>query len=87
MRAVKISLVVLAAGLITVWAGTATAQQKSAVYDAQHPGSARPKVVSKSHQPVGTPHKASSFAPHPTSRRVFGDPIQAPIVHTAPPPK
>jgi hypothetical protein len=44
-------------------------------------------VVSKSHQPVGTPHKASSFAPHPTTRRVFGDPIQAPIVHNNTPPQ
>ena len=86
MRAVKMSFVVLAAGLL-VGAGTATAQQNSTVYDAQHAGPTRPKMVSKSHQPVGTPHKASSFAPHPTSRRVFGAPIQAPIVHNAPPPK
>jgi hypothetical protein len=86
MRAVKISLVVLAAGLV-ICAGTATAQQNSTVYDAQRVGPTRPKVVSKSHQPVGTPHKASSFAPHPTTRRVFGDPIQAPIVHNTPPPK
>jgi hypothetical protein len=38
-----------------------------------------------------TPHKASSFVPHPTNRRVFGDPIQPPILgHVAPkkpPPK
>ena len=46
-----------------------------------------PRVIAKSHQPVGTPHKASSFAPHPTKRRVFGDPIQAPIMHSAPAPK
>jgi hypothetical protein len=38
-----------------------------------------PKVVQKVKQPVGTPHRASSFAPHPTSRRTFGDPIQPPI--------
>jgi hypothetical protein len=31
--------------------------------------------------------KASSFAPHPTKRRVFGAPIQPPIVNKAPPPK
>ncbi|MBS0416718.1 MAG: hypothetical protein JSR66_03325 [Proteobacteria bacterium] len=56
---------------------------------AQNPaGPKKPaKVISKSHQPVGTPHKASSFAPHPTKRRVFGDPIQAPIMHSAPAPK
>jgi hypothetical protein len=45
------------------------------------------KVVSRTHQAVGTPHKASSFAPHPTNRRVFGAPIQAPIMHNAPAPK
>ena len=87
MRAVKIFLILLAAGLVTLGAGTATAQQNSTVYDAQRVGPTPPKAVSKSHQPVGTPHKASSFAPHPTTRRVFGDPIQAPIVHNAPPPK
>jgi hypothetical protein len=83
MNAVKMSLVVLAAGLGLVSAGTATAQ------NAQRVGPTRPKVVSKSRQPVGTPHKASSFAPHPTTRRVFGAPIQPAIVHNVPttPPK
>jgi hypothetical protein len=38
-------------------------------------------------QPDGTPHKASSFAPHPTKSRVFGAPIQPPILHKAPPKK
>jgi hypothetical protein len=75
----KTYLVTLVAGLIPVASGTATAQ------NAQREGPTRPKVVSKAHQPVGTPHKASSFAPHPTGRRVFGDPIQPPIVHNAPP--
>jgi hypothetical protein len=79
-------LVVLAAGLV-ICAGTAIAQQNSSAYNAQRVGPTRPKVVSKSHQPVGTPHKASSFAPHPTTRRVFGDPIQAPIVHNNTPPQ
>ena len=87
MRAVQIFLILLAAGLVTVAAGTATAQQNSTLKEAQRLGPTPPKAVSKSHQPVGTPHKASSFAPHPTSRRVFGDPIQAPIIHNAPPPK
>jgi hypothetical protein len=45
------------------------------------------KVVSKVHQPVGTPHKASALAPRHTNQRVFGAPIQAPIVHSAPAPK
>jgi hypothetical protein len=39
-----------------------------------------PHVITKAKQPVGTPHKASSFAPHHTNRRVFGDPIQGPIL-------
>ena len=43
-----------------------------------------PKVVTKVHQPVGPAHKTSSFAPHPSNRRVFGDPIQAPILGHAP---
>jgi hypothetical protein len=78
MNAVKMSLVALVAGLGLVAAEAATAQ------NSQRVGPTRPKVVSKSHQPVGTPHKASSFAPHPTTRRVFGDPIQPPIVHNVP---
>jgi hypothetical protein len=78
--------------------GTALAQEspRNAVMAAQRVGPARPgKVVSKSRQPVGTPHKASSFAPHKASsfaphntrKRVFGDPIQAPIVHSQGAPK
>jgi hypothetical protein len=78
--------------LILFSAGTAFAQQnpRHAVLAAQRAGPTRPgKVVSKTRQPVGTPHKASSFAPHRTNKRVFGDPIQAPIVHSqgAPQPK
>jgi hypothetical protein len=75
----KTSVVVLAASLIVISTGTTFAQRA---------GPTRPsKVVSKTRQPVGTPHKASSFAPHPTSRRVFGDPIQPPIVNNAPAPQ
>ena len=44
-----------------------------------------PKVVSQRHQPTGKPPKASSFAPHPTDRRVFGTPIQPPIIPAAAP--
>ena len=91
MRADKLSLAMVAVGLLTVAAATAFAQDNShnAVAKAQRVGPPSPKVVSRSHQPAGTPQKASSFAPHPTTRRVFGDPIQPPIVHThtAPPPK
>jgi hypothetical protein len=76
-----LSLSLLVTGLTALWVGTAIAQvsPRSAVVRAQHAGPS-PKVVSRAHQPAGTPHKASSFAPHPTKRRVFGAPIQAPIV-------
>jgi hypothetical protein len=80
MRVEKLSAAVVAVGLLTVAAaGTAFAQGYS--HDP-----VRPKVVAKTHQPTGKPHKASSFAPHPTTRRVFGDPIQPPILHKTPPP-
>ncbi len=80
MRAVQTFVTVLASGLVILATGTAFAQRVGPA-----PTS---KVVSKSRQPVGTPHKASSFAPHPTNRRVFGDPIQPPIIYNAPaPPK
>jgi len=75
---------------ILISGGTALAQEspRNAVVAAQRVGPTKPaKVVAKSHQPVGTPHKASSFAPHKTNKRVFGDPIQAPIVHSHPAPK
>jgi hypothetical protein len=75
--------------LVTAFSvGTAIAQvsPESTVARARHVGSS-PKVVSKAHQPVGTPHKASSLAPHPTKRRVFGDPIQPPILTNVSPPK
>jgi hypothetical protein len=87
-RRARLGLSLLAAALATLSAGTATAQasSRSAVVRAQHAGS-HPKVVSKARQPVGTPHKASSFAPHPTKRRVFGAPIQSPILSHVPPAK
>jgi hypothetical protein len=77
------------AALILAVAGHAFAQNpRNAVVEAQRARAAKPsKVVSKVHQPVGMPHKASAFAPRPTNKRVFGAPIQAPIVHSAPPPK
>jgi len=90
-RRARLSLTLLAAGLTALIAGTAAAQvapvpPRSAVVRAQHAGPS-PKVVSRAHQPVGTPHKASSFAPHPTKRRVFGDPIQPAILGHVQPPK
>jgi hypothetical protein len=92
MKAAKISmlrsLTLLVAGLTALSVGTTWAQVSpgSAVVRAQQ-GGASPKVVSRAHQPVGTPHKASAFAPRPTKRRVFGAPIQAPIVGKVPAPK
>jgi hypothetical protein len=73
-------LTLLAAGLTALSVGTAQAQASSRAGPS-------PKVVSRVHQPAGTPQKASSFAPHPTKRRVFGAPIQPPIVRNVPPKK
>jgi hypothetical protein len=79
----------LLAVLVATSAGTAFADaNRNAVVAAQRVGPTKPgKVVSRARQPVGTPHKASAFAPRPTNKRVFGAPIQAPIVHSAPAPK
>jgi hypothetical protein len=84
----RLRLTLLTVGLAVLSAGTAMAQvsPRSAVVRAQQSGS-HPKVVSKVRQPAGTPHKVSSFAPRPTKRRVFGAPIQAPILTHVPPPK
>jgi hypothetical protein len=86
-RAWRARLTLLSVGLV-LCAGSAVAQvsPRSAVLQAQRAGPS-PKVVSRVHHPVGTPHKASSFAPHPTQRRVFGAPIQPPIVHNVTPKK
>jgi hypothetical protein len=79
------------AALALAAADNAFAQEgaaRNAVTTAQRVGPTKPsRVVSKVHQPVGTPHKASSFVPHKTNKRVYGAPIQAPIVHRAPTPK
>jgi hypothetical protein len=79
----------MAALILISAAGTAVADaNRNAVVEAQRTGPSKPsKVVSKARQPVGTPHKASALAPRPTNKRVFGAPIQAPIVHSAPAPK
>ena len=83
VKATILALLVMAA------AGSAFAQNpRNAVVAAQRVGPTKPsKVVSKARQPVGTPHKASALAPRPTNKRVFGAPIQAPIMHSAPAPK
>jgi hypothetical protein len=86
-RAWRARLTLLSVGLV-LYAGSAVAQvsPRSAVLQAQR-AEPSPKVVSRVHHPVGTPQKASSFAPHPTQRRVFGAPIQPPIVHNVTPKK
>jgi hypothetical protein len=76
--------VLVAASVSTAFADA----NRNAVVAAQRVGPSKPsQVVTKVRQPVGTPHKASALAPRPTNKRVFGAPIQAPIVHSAPPPK
>jgi hypothetical protein len=79
----------LLAVLVAASVGTACADaNRNAVVAAQRVGPSKPsKVVTKVRQPVGTPHKASALAPRPTNKRVFGAPIQAPIMHSAPAPK
>jgi hypothetical protein len=57
----------------------------SALADA--PRAKPPKLITQRHQAAGKPHKASSFAPHPTHGTVFGAPIQPPIIHGAAPKK
>jgi hypothetical protein len=77
-----LSLFVLLA-LLSSSANRALAQGsfRNDVVRAQNAASA-PRTVWKARQPVGKPVAASSFAPHPTSRRVFGAPIQPPILGT-----
>ena len=72
-RRARLSLTLLLAGAAALPVGTAMAQASSRAGPS-------PKVISRAHQPAGTPQKASSFAPHHTNRRVFGAPIQPPIV-------
>jgi hypothetical protein len=75
-------LIVLLLGALSM--ETALGQgSRSAILRAQHAASS-PKSISRSHQPVGTPSKASSYAPHHTNRRVFGAPIQPQILHKPP---
>jgi hypothetical protein len=78
-RSALLSVTLLSMGLAAVSTAAAQVSLRSQVQQVQKPAPA-PKVVSKAHQPVGTPHKASSYAPHPTARRVFGAPIQSPIL-------
>jgi len=76
-----LSLLVASGVLAALPVGTAVGQA-SPRSAAVHAGSP-PKVISKTRQPTGK-LKASSFAPRPTKRRVFGAPIQPPIVHNQP---
>jgi hypothetical protein len=53
---------------------------QTATADPPRDGPERP-TAKLAKQPVGTPHASSSFAPHARQkRRVYGDPIQRPIV-------
>ena len=70
--------VLMAVAAVSIETAAAQASYTRPVVRAQHPAPP-PKTASKT-------RKASSFAPHPTKRRVFGAPIQRPIVHSAPPP-
>jgi hypothetical protein len=79
-RRARLSLILLLAGAAALPVGTAMAQASSRAGPS-------PKVISRVHQPAGTPQKVSSFAPHPTKSRVFGAPIQPPIVRNVPPKK
>jgi hypothetical protein len=76
-RSARLSLTLLVASAAALPVGTVMAQSSSRAGPS-------PKVISKVHQPAGTPQKASSFAPHHTNRRVFGAPIQPPIVRNVP---
>jgi len=77
-----LSLTVLMAVLTAAWVGSAVAQTspRNTVARVQKHAVAAPKAAPKS-------KKVSSFAPRPTRRRVFGAPIQPPIVNKAPAPK
>jgi hypothetical protein len=83
MKAAKISML----GSLTLLVAALTAASVGTVRAQVSPPSPVPKVVARAQQPVGTPHKVSSFAPRPTKRRVFGAPIQAPILRHVPAPK
>ena len=76
-----LSLSVLMTVLTAVWAGNAVGQSpRNTVARVQKHVSPAPKAAPKA-------RKVSSFAPRPTKRRVFGAPIQPPIVNKAPAPK
>ena len=77
-----LSLSVLMAVLTAAWVGNAVGQTspRNTVARVQKHAVPAPKTAAKT-------RKVSSFAPHPTKRRVFGAPIQPPIVNKAPPPK
>jgi hypothetical protein len=79
---------VLTAVLLSASCALAVAQGQSGyraqVSKAQHVEGAA-ATGSATHRTSGKPGKPSSFAPHPTRQRVFGAPIQSPIMrHVAP---
>jgi hypothetical protein len=77
-----LSLCVMVAVLTAAPVGNALAQSpRNTVARVQKNTRPAPKAVAPKTR------KVSSFAPHPTKRRVFGAPIQPPIVNKSPPPK
>jgi len=65
-----------------------SAVQKAQSVGGQPQGPGGPtRNITRTHQPAGTPHKVSSFAPHPTKQRVYGAPIQSPILTKTEPKK
>jgi hypothetical protein len=87
MKTITARTAILGACLLTVSTGLALAQPPNRTVTTAQKIRPAPKVISRARQPNGAPHAASSFAPHPTHQRVFGAPIQPPIMHSAPPKK
>ena len=67
----KYSVIVAAALLSAAWGNTRAIPPREPAPHAS---------VSRLRQPAGPPTKASSFAPHHLNTRVFGAPIQPPIL-------
>ena len=90
MKATQFRLLSVAAllGVIAALPPAALAQatHRNQVVHAQG-ATTSPQVISKSRQPTGKRQQASALAPRPTSKRVFGAPIQPPIMHSTAPKK
>ena len=87
MKTITVRTTILGAWLLMVSGGLALAQPPNRTVRVAQNVRPAPRIISRTRQPVGTPHAASSFAPHPNHQRVFGAPIQPPIMHSAAPKK